>query len=176
MYKKFLVLHHLIQQKEYVAYFFGQILQFADQVFVNYRPTNNQRNFCNIKFLHLVCEDNSYTLLVQRNYFQKQYAANLQEEVNTEMRFQKKLRSTSAWVLYCKFAADLRNTLLDEHLWGTAFLLYIICFGGNNKKHVLLTSFQDLQTRICRLIRNYLKVLFILSYIFQNNFPIACCN
>ena len=33
--------------------------------------------------------------------------------------FKKKLRSASAWVLYCKFAGDLENTFLEENLWGT---------------------------------------------------------
>ena len=44
-----------------------------------------------------------------------------------------KLRSTSACVLYCKFAADLQNKFLKEHLWGTASVFYIICFGASNK-------------------------------------------
>ena len=42
-----------------------------------------------------------------------------EEETHTEMRFQKKLRSTSAWVLCCKFAADLLNTFLEERLFKT---------------------------------------------------------
>ena len=52
MYKKLLVLHHLIFSKDYVAYFADQLLQFTDQIVVNCRPTNNYRNFCNIKFVH----------------------------------------------------------------------------------------------------------------------------
>ena len=48
------------------------------------------------------------------------------------MSFQKKLRSTSAWVLYCKFAADLQNTFLKEYVWGTASVFYITCFGPSN--------------------------------------------
>ena len=43
-----------------------------------------------------------------------------------------KLRSTSAWVLYCKFAADLQKTFLEEHL-ETGSVFYIICFGASNK-------------------------------------------
>ena len=35
-----------------------------------------------------------------------------------EMWFQKKLRGTSALVLYC-IAADLQNAFLEQHLWGT---------------------------------------------------------
>ena len=72
------------------------------------------------------------------------YAANLREETHTEMRFQKKLRSTFAWVLYCKFAGDLQNTFLEKHLWGTRSVFYIICFGESNKSHILLTSFCNL--------------------------------
>ena len=50
-----------------------------------------------------------------------------------EMRFHKKLSGNSAWVLYCKFVADLQNTFLEEHLQGTGSLFYIICFGTSNK-------------------------------------------
>ena len=39
------------------------------------------------------------------------------------MWFQKMLCSTSAWVLYCKFAGDLQNSSLVEHLWGL-----VLCF------------------------------------------------
>ena len=39
------------------------------------------------------------------------------------MWFQKKLCSTSAWVLYCKFAGDLQNSSIVEHLWGL-----VLCF------------------------------------------------
>ena len=60
------------------------------------------------------------------------YAANLQEETHTEMSFQK-LRSTSAWVLYGKFAGDLKNIFLEEHLWGAGSVFYIIRFGASNK-------------------------------------------
>ena len=82
------------------------------------------------------------------------YAANLQEEIHTEMWFQKELRvacSTSAWVLHCKFAGDLQNTFLEEHLWGTGSEFYII-------------------------YPFYWLVFIIYRYIFQNNFPSACCN
>ena len=52
MYKKFIVFHHLILSKDYVAHFPDQILKFTDQIFVNCRPANNQQNYCNIKFVH----------------------------------------------------------------------------------------------------------------------------
>ena len=74
-----------------------------------------------------------------------------------KMQFQRKMRSTPAWVLYCKFAEDLQNTFLEKHLWGTASMFYIICFGASNKRHNLLTSFYNLQTNICRLIKNFLE-------------------
>ena len=45
-----------------------------------------------------------------------------------KMRFQKKLRGTSAWVFYRKFAENLQNTFAEEHLWGTGSRLYIILF------------------------------------------------
>ena len=51
------------------------------------------------------------------------YAANIQEDPHTEMQFQKKVSSTSEWVLYCNFAGDLQNTFLVEHLWGL-----VLCF------------------------------------------------
>ena len=41
MYKKLLVIHHLILSKDYIAHFADQLLQFTDQIFANYRPTNN---------------------------------------------------------------------------------------------------------------------------------------
>ena len=50
-----------------------------------------------------------------------------------EMQFHKKLRGTSTWVLYCKFAADLHNTFLQEHFQGTGSVFYIICFDASNK-------------------------------------------
>ena len=33
-----------------------------------------------------------------------------------EISFQKKLRGTSAWVLYCKFAGNSQDTFLVQHL------------------------------------------------------------
>ena len=38
----------------------------------------------------------------------------------------KEFCSTSAWVFYCKFAADWQNIFLEEHLWGQ--LLFFISF------------------------------------------------
>ena len=39
----------------------------------------------------------------------------------------------SAWVLYCRFAADLQNTFLEKYLWGTASVFHIVYFGASNK-------------------------------------------
>ena len=89
------------------------------------------------------------------------YAANLQEETHIKMWFQKKLRSTSAWVLYCKFAGDLRNTFLGELHWGNTFYWLAFIF--------YRPEFVDWS-------KTFLKVFFILWYIFRNNFPHACCN
>ena len=96
------------------------------------------------------------------------YGADLQEETHTEIRFQKKLCITSAWVLYCKFATDLQNTFLEEHFWGTGSVFYIICFGASNKQLILMTSFYNLRTRNCRLIKKLFKGFnnFLYMYIF----------
>ena len=50
------------------------------------------------------------------------------------MLFQKKFRSSSAQVLYCKFAGDLQNTFLEElGDWETGSVFSIIYFGASNK-------------------------------------------
>ena len=76
------------------------------------------------------------------------------------MWFQKKLHSTSAWVLYCKFTGDLQNTFLQEQVINNTFcwLVFII----------YRPEFVDWS-------KTFLKVYFIL-YIFWNNFPNGCCN
>ena len=83
------------------------------------------------------------------------------------MWFQKKLHGTSAWVLYCKFRGDFQNTFLEEHFWETGSGFSIICFGSSNKKHVLLTSFYNLQTRICRLIKNLFECCLYFMIFFE---------
>ena len=104
------------------------------------------------------------------------YAANWGEETHTEMRFQKKLRSTSTWVLCCKFADDLQNPFLEEHLWGQ-----VLCFIWLVLVVVINNTFYWLAFIIYRLefvdwSKTFLKVFFILWYIFRNSFPNACCN
>ena len=125
---------------------------------------------------------------MQRNFFHKQspiailqsvsckYTANLQEETHMEMWFQKRLRDTSAWVLYCIFARDLQNTFLEEHLWGL-----VLCFISFALVHVINNTFYWLAFIINRpefvdWPETFLKVFSILWYNFRNNFPNACCN
>ena len=87
----------------------------------------------------------------------------------------KKLRSTSAWVLYCKFAGNLQNTFLEEHLCGL-----VLCFISFVLVQVINNTFSWLIFIIYRpefvyLSKTFLKAFFIL-YIFRNNFPNACCH
>ena len=95
--------------------------------------------------LTLVCQGNTYNLLAQRNYFQKQSPiASFQKcvlQICSKVvggdpngnAISKKLCRSSAWVLSCNFAGDLQSTSLEEHLRGTGSVLYIICFGVSNK-------------------------------------------
>ena len=87
--------------------------------------------------------------------------------------------STSAWVLYCKFAGDL-------HLFRTPFEKntsggLILCFISFVLVQVINNTFYWLAFIIYRpefldWSKTFLKVLFILWYIFWNNFPNSCCN
>ena len=52
--------------------------------------------------------------------------------------FQKKLRSTSASVLYCKFAGDLQNTFLKNTPGGL-----VLCFVSFVLVQVINNSFTD---------------------------------
>ena len=85
--------------------------------------------------LTLVCEGNTYNLLVQRNYFQKQSPIAYFQKCVLQI-CSKVIGGDpygNAWVLSCNFAGDLQSTSLEEHLWGTGSVLYIICFGASNK-------------------------------------------
>ena len=104
------------------------------------------------------------------------YTANLQEETHTEMWSQKKLRGTSACVLYCKFAGDLQNTFFEEHLWGTGSGFYIIFLVQVINNTFYWLAFKIYRTEFVDWSKTFLKVFFILWYIFRNNFPNACCN
>ena len=84
-------------------------------------------------------------------------------------------------LLYCGFAEQLfRRTPL-----GHCFCVLYLCFGANNKWHILLTSFYNLQTRICILIKNVLKVFCIfllrslvkqISVVTAEAFPYRCSS
>ena len=104
------------------------------------------------------------------------YPANLQEETHTEMWFQKKFHSTSAWVLYCKFAGDLQKTFLEEHLLGLllCFISFVLLQVINNTFYWL--AFIIYRPEFVDWSKTFLKVFFIFWYIFRNIFPNACCN
>ena len=73
---------------------------------------------------------------------------------------------TSAWVLYCKFAGDLQNTFLEEHLWGL-----VLCFISFVLVQVINSTFYWLVFIIYRpefvhWSKTFLKAFFIL-YIFR---------
>ena len=136
MYKKLLGLHHLVLAKDYVAHFADQLLWLTDQIFVNCISSS---------LFILVCEGNTYNLLVQRNYFQKQSPIASFQKCVLQICMKctrgdpygnvisKKLRSTSASVFHCKLAGDLQNIFLEEHFWETGSMFYIICFDASNK-------------------------------------------
>ena len=142
-YQKLLILHHLILSKDYVAHFADQPLLFGDQIFVNCRPKNNQENFVILSLFILVCEGNTYNLLVQRNYFQKQSPITSLQKCVLQI-CSKFTRGDPQGNLISKKVAqhscvagllfgDMLNTFFGEHLWGTGYMFYIICFGASNK-------------------------------------------
>ena len=69
MYKNLLVLHHLIISKNYVAYFADRLLKFTDQIVVYCSQQRISETFVISSLFILVYESNTYSLLVQRNYF-----------------------------------------------------------------------------------------------------------
>ena len=93
----------------------------------------------------LVCESNTYNLLVQRNYFQKQSPiASLQKcvlQVCSKLTGggpNRNLISKKNYVAFLhgcstlKLLENCRTPFLEEHLW-TGSVFYIICFGASNK-------------------------------------------
>ena len=138
--------------------------------------------------LILVYEANTYNLFAQRNYFLKQSPiASLQKCVlqicskftgrdHTEMLFQKRLHDTSAWMHYCYFAGCLQNTSLEEHLCELVlgFLSFVSVQVINNTFYWV--TFIIYRPEFVDWPRTFLKVFFILWYIFRNNFSIACCS
>ena len=92
------------------------------------------------------------------------------------MSFQK-LRSTSAWVFYCKFAGDLKNTFLEENTSGGL----VLCFISFALVQVINNTFYWLVIIIYRpkfvdWSTTFLKIFFILWHTFRNNFSNICCN
>ena len=92
------------------------------------------------------------------------------------MWFQNRLRGTSGWVLCCKFARDLQNTFLEEHLSGLVlgFVSFVLVQVINNTFYWL--AFIIYRPEFVDWSKAFLKVFFILWYTFRNNFPNACCN
>ena len=103
-----------------------KILQITDQQIIT-------EAFITSTLFILVYEGNAYNLLEHRNYFLKQSSiASLQKcvlQIYSKFTgvdpYRKAIsknvaRGTSALVLYCKFAGDLQNISLEEHLWGLA--------------------------------------------------------
>ena len=92
------------------------------------------------------------------------------------MWFQKRLRGTPAWVLYCKFDGDLQSTFLEKHFWGLVlgFISFVLVQVRNNIFYWL--AFITYRPEVVDWSKNFLKVFFILWYIFRNNFPNDCCN
>ena len=92
------------------------------------------------------------------------------------MWFQKSLHDTSAWVLYCKFAWDLQNTVLEEHLSRLVlgFTSFVLVQVINNTFY--WPAFIIYRPEFVDWSKAFLKVFFILWYIFRNNFPNVCCN
>ena len=136
---------------------------------------------------NLVYEANTYNLLEQRNYFLKHsLIASLQNCIvqicskftggDPEMWFQKRLRDISAWALYCKFSGDFQNTFLEEHLQGLvlAFASFVLVQVINNTIYWL--AFIIYRPKFGHWSENFLKVFFILWYIFRKFFSNACCN
>ena len=129
-----------------------------------------------IQYLQFTCTKELFSETVPHSFSSKVCPANLQEETHTEMWFQKRLHDTYAWVLNCKFAWGLQNTFLEEHLSRlvlgfTSFALVQVI---NNTFYWLV--FIIYRPEFVDLSKNFLKVLFILWYIFRNNFPNVCCD
>ena len=92
------------------------------------------------------------------------------------MWFQKRLLGTSAWVLYCTFPGDLQNPFSEQHLWGLVlgFISFVLMQVINNTFYWL--SFIIYRPEFLNWSETFLKVFFILWYVFRNNFRNACCN
>ena len=157
----------------------ARFLWIADQHIIS-------KTFVISNLLILVCDGNTYKLIVQNISFQKlspiaslrkcvlQICSRFTKGDPAEMWFQRKLRNFSAWVLYCKFVGDLQNTFLEEHLWVTGFVFYNISFGASNNNTFYWLAFIIYRPEFGDWSKIFLKVFFILWYFFQNNIPNAC--
>ena len=119
-----------------------------------------------------VCEDSAYNLLGQRNYFQKHSLVVFVQKYVLEIcsiftggdPHGNMISKCCVALLHGCSTVNLLQICRTP--LGDVSVFYIICVGASNKEHLLLTSFYNLQIRICRLIKSFLKVFFILWYIF----------
>ena len=88
----------------------------------------------------------------------------------------KKLLSTSPWMLHGTFAGDLQNTFLEEHFWGIGTVFYIFCFGQVLNSTFYWLAFMIYRPEFVDWWKTFMKLFFILWYVFRSNFPNACCN
>ena len=150
----------------------ARFLWIADQHIIS-------KTFVISNLLILVCDGNTYKLIVQNISFQKlspiaslrkcvlQICSRFTKGDPAEMWFQRKLRNFSAWVLYCKFVGDLQNTFLEEHLWVTGFVFYNISFGASNNNTFYWLAFIIYRPEFGDWSKIFLKVFFILWSIFR---------
>ena len=115
------------------------------------------------QYLQFTCTEELFSGAVPQRFSSKVWPANMKQSTGGD--------------LYCKFAADLRNKLLEEQLRGTGSL----CFITFVLVQVINNTFYRLPFIIYRLefvdwSKTFLKVFYILWYIFLKYFPNACCN
>ena len=72
------------------------------------------------------------------------------------------LSGTSAWVLYCKFAGDLENTFLEEHLRGTGSGFYTIFLVQVINNTFYWKAFVIYRPEFSDWLKTFLKGFFIL--------------
>ena len=146
MYNKLSVIHYLILLQDSVAYFPDQLLQCTGKIFVNFRPTNSYQNFCNVKFLHFSFWRQYLEFTCAKELFSKVAPiASIQKcalQVCSKCTggdpygnvISKNFAQHFCMVLYCKFADDLQNTFLEEHLCGTGsvFISFVLVQVINN--------------------------------------------
>ena len=77
------------------------------------------------------------------------------------------MRSSSAWVLYCKFAGDLQSTFLEEHLRVTGSVFYNICFGASNNNTFYWLAFIIYRPEFGDWSKIFLKVFLFYNIFFK---------